>query len=301
MRVAILILVMTTTLRMAGGAQPTDNLTLFRNYLKAFEAVDFDKMGTFLHDSATFFDLGSSANGKQAVIENWKKAFNPHPEKILFELGEHFVTGSFVVMNLRYESVMKIREKNVVVNMEVITVAKFKDGKIILLHDYPDMPAFYRQLAHQVGGVPSDQNGAANLEVVRKFYKAYSDWNIPLMTSFYADNIEFKDLTAKDAFKSGNYEHSGKASATAFWSGIFGDTKPPFVKIDLESAFASGDFVVANTRFSLELPASWTGGKKGIFVNVPIKSLLEVKGGKIVRHYDFGDYNVYNQQINVQK
>lgn len=301
MKAAILVLVMTTTLRIAGVAKSTDNLAIFNDYLKAFEAVDFDKMGTFLHDSVTFFDLGSSANGKQAVIENWKKAFNPHPEKILFELGEHFATGSFVVMNLRYESVMKIRDRNVVVNMEVITVAKFKDGKIILLHDYPDMPAFYRQLAHQVGGVPADQNGAANLEVVRNFYKAYSDWNIPLMTSFYSDDIEFKDLTAKEAFKGGTYEHTGKVNVTAFWAGILGPHKPEHVKVNVESAFASGSFVVANTRFSLELPVSWTGGKKDVFVNVPIKTLLEVKEGKIVRHYDFADYTVYNQQISIQK
>jgi limonene-1,2-epoxide hydrolase/ketosteroid isomerase-like protein len=301
MRAAILIVLLATTTLITGVAQPTDNLTLFRSYLKAFEAIDFDKMGTFLHDSVAFFDISSSANGKQAVINTWKNTFNPVPKEIKFEIGEYFVSGSFVVMNLRYEAVMKIQERNTIVNIEVITVAQFKSGKIILLHDYPDIDTFNRQLINQIGGQLTSGSGESNLKVVTDFFRAYSDWNIPLMTSFYSDNIEFKDLTAKEAFKGGRYEHSGKASTTAFWSGIFGDTKPPFLKVNLESAFASGDFVVANTRFSLELPISWTGGKKGLFVNVPIKTLLEVKEGKIVRHYDFVDYKLYNQQINIQK
>jgi ketosteroid isomerase-like protein len=281
--------------------QENDLWAITNEYLKAFEAIDFDRMGTFLHDSVTFFDINSSAIGKQAVINTWKSAFNPLPQKIKFEIGEHFVSGNFVVMNLRYEAVMKIQERNTIVNMEVITVAKFMNDKIILLHDYPDMPAFYRQLANQVGGVPLAHDGAANLEVVRSFYKAYSDWNIPLMTSFYSDDIEFKDLTASEAFKGATYEHAGKTNVTAFWSGIFGAEKPAYVKVNVESAFASGNFVIANTRFSLELPVTWTGGKKDVFVNIPIKTLLEVKGGKIVRHYDFADYNLYNQQISIQK
>lgn len=300
MRAAILFLLM-ITLRIAAVAQPTDNLATLRGYLKAFEAVDFEKMGTFLHDSVTFFDLGSSANGKQAVIENWKKSFNPIPEKILFEVGEHFATGNFIVINLRYESVMKIRDRNVVVNMEVVTVAKFKDHKIVLLHDYPEMPAFYRQLTDQVGGIPADQDGAANVEIARKFFKAYSDWDIPLMTSFYSENIEFKDLTAKEAFKGGMYEHNGNAKVAAFWSGIFGADRPEYVNVNVERAFASGNFVIAHTRFSLVLPASWTGGKKGVLVNIPVKTLLELKEGKIVRHYDFADYTAYNRQISIQK
>jgi len=301
MRAAILIALLATTSMIAGVAQPTDNLTLFRNYLTAFEAIDFDKMGTFLHDSVTFFDFNSSANGKQAVIKTWKSAFNPVPQKIKFEIGEYFVSGNFVVMNLRYEAVMKIQDRNTLVNMEMITVAQFKNEKIILLHDYPDLNTFNRQLVNQVRVQLPVQSGEANLEVVTNFYKAYSDWNIPLMTSFYAENIEFKDLTAKEAFKGGTYEHNGKASVTIFWSGIFGADKPEHVRVNLESAFASGNFVIANTRFSLELPVSWTGGKKDVFVNIPIKTLLEIKEGKVVRHYDFADYNSYNQQISVQK
>jgi ketosteroid isomerase-like protein len=279
----------------------SDLWAITKDYLKAFEEINFEKMGTFLHDSVSFFDINTSAVGKQAVIQNWKNSFNPIPTKIKFEIGEHFVTGSFVVVNLRYESVMKIQDKNTVVNIEVITVAQFKNDKIIFLHDYPDMNSFNRQLVNQVGGQLIGQNGDANIEVVSNFYKAYSDWDIPTMTSFYADNVEFKDLTAKEAFKGGNYEHSGKVSTTAFWAGIFGGGKPPYVNLTLNSAYASGDFVIANTTFSLQLPPSWTGGKEGVFVSIPIKTLLQVKNGKIVTHYDFADYNLYNQQISIQK
>lgn len=282
-------------------APKSDLWAITKDYLKAFEEINFEKMGTFLHDSVTFFDINTSAVGKQAVIQNWKNSFNPIPTKIKFEIGEHFVTGSFVVVNLRYESVMKIQEKNTVVNIEVITVAQFKNDKIIFLHDYPDMNSFNRQLVNQVGGQLIGQNGDANIEVVRRFYKAYSDWDIPTMTSFYADDVEFKDLTAKEAFKGGKYEHSGKTNTSAFWSGNFGEGKPPYVNLTLNSAYASGDFVIANTTFSLRLPPSWTGGKEGVFVSIPIKTLLQVENGKIVTHYDFANYKLYNQQIAVQR
>lgn len=288
-------------------AQPTvkpnyDLWAIANEYLKAFEAVDFDKMGSFLHDSATFFDLGSSANGKQAIIQNWKTVFNPYPEKIRFEIGEHFVSGNFVVMNLRYEAHMKVQRRDVVVNMAVITVAKFKSDKIILLHDYPDMPAFYRQLANQIGGVPIDQDDHGNLEVVRNFYQAYAKWDVPTMTSFYADNIEFKDLTASDAFPNTINEHYGKEKVVAAWSGLFKENKPAYLNMELNSAYYSGDYVIANTTYSMVLPSAWVPNNPGkVFISMPVKTLFQLKNGKIVKHYDFADYDLFNQQIRAQK
>ncbi len=278
-----------------------DLWAITNDYLKAFEEINFDKMGTFLHDSVTFFDINSRAVGKQSVIQNWKSTFNPIPEKIKFEIGEHFVSGNFVVVNLRYEAVMKMQNKNTIVNIDVITVVQFKNGKMILLHDYPDINAFNRQWVNQVGGQLIDQSGEINLNVIENFYKSYSNWDIPGMTSCYADNIEFKDLTAKEAFPRGVYEHSGKAKVSAFWSGIFGDIKLGYVDVKLNSAFSAGNFVIANSMFSMVLPTEWTGKDSGkVFISIPIKTLFQLKDGKIVTHYDFADYDSYNKQIQAQ-
>ncbi len=121
-----------------------------RDYLQAFEQMDFDKMGTFLHDSVQFFDIGSQATGKKNVIDIWKKTFTPRPLRIQFDIREHFVSGSFVVLDMRYEVVNVVEGKKVLLNIEVISVLQFRDGKIILLHDYPDFTAYGRQLASQL-------------------------------------------------------------------------------------------------------------------------------------------------------
>ncbi|MEZ4972654.1 MAG: nuclear transport factor 2 family protein [Cyclobacteriaceae bacterium] len=274
-----------------------------RDYLQAFEQMDFDKMGTFLHDSVEFFDIGSHAEGKKNVVEVWKKTFTPLPLRIQFDIREHFVSGSFVVLDMRYEVVNVVEGKNVLLNIEVISVLQFRDGKIILLHDYPDFTAYGRQLASQLKGKKAKSNEVSerNVSTTLGYYEAYSRWDVASMSTFFHDSIEFKDLTAKDMFKGGKFEHLGKEAVSKFWSGIFGDQRLSYVDMVVNNAFTAGDYVVVNTTLSLVLPPSWTGNAPGkVLVSLPIKSLLRFRDGKIIRQYDFADYTVYNKQIKVQ-
>jgi predicted ester cyclase len=48
----------------------------------------------------------------------------------------------------------------------------------------------------------------------------------------------------------------------------------------------------------LEQP--WTNGKDGVFVRFPIKTILQIKDDKILRHWDFADYDSYREQIDIQ-
>lgn len=274
-----------------------------RDYLQAFEQMDFDKMGTFLHDSVQFFDIGSQATGKKNVIDIWKKTFTPRPLRIQFDIREHFVSGSFVVLDMRYEVVNVVEGKKVLLNIEVISVLQFRDGKIILLHDYPDFTAYGRQLASQLENKKARSNevGEQNMSTTMRYYEAYSRWDVASMSTFFHDAIEFKDLTAKDMFKGGKFEHFGKEAVSGFWSGIFGNEQLSYVDMVVNNAFTAGDYVIVNTTLSLVLPSSWTGNAPGkVFVTLPIKSLLGFRDGKIIRQYDFADYNLYNKQIQVQ-
>ncbi|MGE0589053.1 MAG: nuclear transport factor 2 family protein [Cyclobacteriaceae bacterium] len=276
---------------------------LTREYLQAFEQLDFDKMGTFLHDSVQFFDIGSHADGKKNVIEVWKKTFTPLPLRIQFDIREHFVSGSFVVVDMRYEVVNVVEGRPVLLNIEVISVLQFRDGKIVLLHDYPDFTSYGRQLASQLKDKKAKPNevGEQNVSTTMRYYEAYSRWDVASMSTFFHDSIEFKDLTAKDVFKSGKFEHLGKEAVSKFWSGIFGDQRLSYVDMVVNNAFTAGDYVVVNTTLSLILPPSWTGNAPGkVFVSLPIKSLLRFRDGKIIRQYDFADYALYNKQIEVQ-
>jgi ketosteroid isomerase-like protein len=276
---------------------------LAQECLQAFERIDFDKMGTYLHDSVSFFDIGSSAKGKWNVINNWKKSFDPKPERIHFEVREHFVSGSFVVMDVFYEAVTKVQNENTVVNIEVITVIQFKDGKIIMLNDYPDFSGYGRQLASQLQNMEPtpNPNRNVNLTTTKKYYQAYAKWDVSTLTTFYHDSIEFKDLTAKDMFKGGTYEHNGKEDVSRFWSGIFKDTPLEYVDMIVHNMFTAGDFVMVNSTLSMVLPPSWTVNAPGkVYVSLPIKTVLRFKEGKIISQYDFADYNLYNKQMNAQ-
>jgi len=281
----------------------SDLWALSRGYLQAFEQLDFDKMGTFLHDSVKFFDIGSQAEGKSNVMDNWKRTFNPRPTNVHFEVREHFVSGSFVVIDVRYEALTKIQDKNTLVNMEVIMVLQFENEKIIMLHDYPDLTSYERQLTGQLKNTQParNENKERNVNTTLNYYQAYSRWDVQGMGSFYHDDIEFRDLTAKDAFKGGKYEHNGKADVVKFWSGIFGDTPPEYSNVRVVSLFTAGDYVIANTIFSLVLPPSWTGNAPGkVYVTLPIKTALRFRDGKIISQHDFADYAMYRKQIEVQ-
>lgn len=283
--------------------ESSDLWKLSLDYLHAFEQIDFDRMGTFLHDSVHFFDIGSRAEGKANVIAIWKKTFDPRPERIHFEIREHFVSGSFVVADLYYEVVHKIDGKNTLLNIEVVTVLQFKDGKIILLHDYPDFTSYGRQLASQLKNmepIPNNNRGT-NVKATLDYYRAYSRWDVAAMSTFFHDSIDFKDLTAKDSFAGGEFEHRGKEAVTKFWSGIFGDHQLSFVDMTVHNTFTAADFVIANTTLSLVLPALWTGNAPGkVYVSLPIKTLLKFKDGKIISQSDFADYTLYNKQIQAQ-
>lgn len=280
-----------------------DLWALSNQYLNAFEARDFERMGTFLHDSVSFFDIGSKAEGKANVISNWKKTFDPLPERIHFDIREHFASGNFVVLDLFYEAVTMVDGKKVLVNIEVVSVLQFKDWKIILLHDYPDLTSYARQWGSQLPWtkVAENPNRVDNVAGTLQYYEAYGRWDVPKMSSFYHDSITFMDLTAKDTFKGGKFEHQGKGEVTQFWSGIFGNTPLEYVSMTVHNTFTAGDYVVANTTLSLLLPPSWTGNAPGkVYVSLPIKTLLRFKDGKIISQFDFADYATYNKQIEIQ-
>lgn len=303
-RIALsLAIIVSLSAKSQGQNDSHDLWKLTQDYLDAFEQIDFDKMGTFLHDSVQFFDIGSQAVGKKNVIEVWKKTFAPRPLRIQFDIREHFVSGSFVVLDMRYEVVNVVEGKNVLLNIEVISVLQFRNGKIILLHDYPDFTGYGRQLASQLPNkkVRSNEIAEQNVSTTLRYYEAYSQWDVTSMSMFFHDSIEFKDLTAKDMFKGGKFEHLGKEAVSKFWSGIFGDQTLSYVDMVVNNAFTAGDYVVVNTTLSLVLPPSWTGNAPGkVLVSLPIKSLLRFRDGKIIRQYDFADYTVYNKQIQVQ-
>lgn len=303
-------LFITTGAKLWVSAQPQPtNLSISLNYLKAYEELDFDKMGTFYHDSIVFEDLiyeevynqpGRIA-GKDNVVKTWKSVFQHKPEYVRIAVREAFASGSYVVLDQIFENMTRAGEKTALIKGQMLTVLKFKGGKIIEQKDFAEYSAFNRQMLFQSRNEKMDIPVNPNIAKALDYMKAYSSWDIDQMSTYYDTSVHFTDFIAIEAFKGGKYEHHGKDNVTKFWKGIFENEKPHFVNVTVQNAYATGSFVVLHTIFEMVLPDSWTPKSSDkVLVSFPIKTVLGFRDGKIISQSDFADYALYSKQINVQ-
>ena len=295
-------------INLTGQAQ-TSNLQTSNLFFKAYEAADFDLMATYWSDSVMQQDLivgelyGIEGvwHGKETVLSMWKRAFSRKPHYIKIDIREQFTSGNYVVTDLSYESGNNFGGKAGITRGEMFTIFKFDEGKIIEHYDFGDYFAWERQIQSITEGkhnLPREQ--ASNLKVAEEYIAAYSQKDVDKMFSLYAENVDFKDLTAKDIFGGDNFEKHGRNEVKAFWKQVLVDSKPDHVDVKINGMFYSGSYVMLNTTFSMVLPSAWTNGVKNVMVSFPIKTILQIKEGKILQHLDFADYDTYNQQIKLQ-
>lgn len=285
------------------------NVKRTQEYFAAYEAADFDLMGSYWHDSVMLQDfivgelyqIDDTYYGAETVLKLWKQAFSVKPNYIDITVRDQFESGNYVVTHLTLEISNRQNEKNVVTSGDMITVLKFKGDKIIEHHDYADYLAWGRQTRSQrLAETNVDGPQVGNLAIAEQYIAAYSSQNPKGMRDLYHDDIIFKDLTAKDTFKSDDFELEGKSVVFAFWDNILTASKAKYINVKINGMFYSASYVVLDTQFSMILPESWTGGKPNVLVSFPIKTILQIKDGKILKHYDFADYNTYNEQIKLQ-
>lgn len=309
MKIATVALLIVMTTMVAGVAQPTDNLTLARNYLKAYEELDFDKMGTFYHDSVVFEDLiyeevykqPGRVTGKEKVINTWKVTFQHKPEYIRITVREAFASGSYVVLDQIFENMTRAGEKTSLIKGQMLTVLKFKDGKIIEQQDFAEYSAFSRQMLFQSRNEKITIPTNPNIAIALDYMKAYASWDIDQMSTHYSPSVHFTDFVAMEAFKGATFDHQGKENVTAFWKGIFENKKPEFVNVTVQNVYATSSFVVLHTLFELILPDEWTPNSTDkVLVSFPIKTVLQFQDGKIINQKDFANYNLYRKQIGIQ-
>ena len=278
-------------------------------FFKAYEEMDFDKMASYWDDSvvlkdyvvAELYKIPEQFKGRETVLKLWKQAFAKLPNYMKIDIHNQFESGPYVVTNLSLESSSSQGDKTGITRGEMFTIFKFEGDKIVEHLDFGDYYTWGRQIESVFkGNHHVEYPEEANIQIARDYMEAYSRLDVAKMKSFYADSVEFKDLTAKEAFKGNVFEFYGKDAVANFWQKNLADAKPGFTQVLVEGAFFSGSFVMLNTRFSMVLPPSWTGGVQHVYVNIPIKTILQIKDGKIYRHYDFADYSLYQQQIALQ-
>lgn len=139
-------------------------------------------------------------------------------------------------------------------------------------------------------------------QIAKAYMQAYSNWDFEKMSTFYHDSVRFHDPTAEAAFPNAAYKHQGKDAVKGFFSGVFNQQQPEFVRLKSNGEFSAANIFIFHSDFECILPSAWFGeGVEGkVFVSIPLDTILEIKDGKIYRHTDYGGYKIYNSQINAQ-
>ena len=151
----------------------------------------------------------------------------------------------------------------------------------------------------------SDSESQSPKIIALKYMEAYGDWDFDTMKPFYAENIHFEDPTGSEAFNQ-KFDFNGIEEVYNFFKNVFKNgfknEKPPYVNFRIEKVFESGSFVIINSTFECQLPNSWfkESSLESILISIPFLTILQIENGKIISHADYGGYDNYMKQIQVQ-
>ncbi|TJY37785.1 nuclear transport factor 2 family protein [Pontimicrobium aquaticum] len=137
-------------------------------YMEAYGNWDFDKMKTFYDDNIRFqdptateaFKSAFETVGKEKVYTMFKGVYqafeNNKPPYISINVDKIFSSGSFVVVNSTYQSVLpNVWYKNsntekIMVSIPILTILQIKNGKIVSHKDYADYDTWNKQIQAQL-------------------------------------------------------------------------------------------------------------------------------------------------------
>jgi ketosteroid isomerase-like protein len=116
-------------------------------------AIDWDKLGTLMHDEITFDDLTAELLfgekkpvGKENVLKNFRETFvsitNMTPK-----LTRTFFSGDVGVFEMDLSFSFRNQQKGITkITMPLVVVITIKDGKVIEHRDYGDYREYIKQL-----------------------------------------------------------------------------------------------------------------------------------------------------------
>ncbi|TJY37791.1 nuclear transport factor 2 family protein [Pontimicrobium aquaticum] len=142
--------------------------TIALEYMKAYGNWDFEKMKTFYDENIHFedptaaeaFKSGFETVGKEKVYTMFKGVYqafeNNKPPYISINVDKIFSSGSFVVINSTYESILpnswykNSNTEKIMVSIPFLTVLQIKNGKITIHKDYADYDTWTKQIQAQL-------------------------------------------------------------------------------------------------------------------------------------------------------
>lgn len=122
----------------------SDNDTLVREFVEAFNTKDGDRLAPYLHSDVIFQAYGDGeVRGRDAVLRLWKGVFASFG-RVKFETVHQAVSGDVVIAEQVHGLGLPGRRLAPVMNMAIYEI---RDGKIAAWRDYTN-PAYAAQLVN---------------------------------------------------------------------------------------------------------------------------------------------------------
>jgi limonene-1,2-epoxide hydrolase len=120
----------------------TDNDTLVREFVEAFNSKDADRLAPYLHPDVVFHSYGDGeVRGRDAVLQVWKGVFSTFGE-VQFETVHQAVNGDMVIAEQVHGLALPGGRLAPVMNAAVYQI---RDHKIVAWRDYTN-PAYAAKL-----------------------------------------------------------------------------------------------------------------------------------------------------------
>lgn len=130
--------------------------------------------------------------------------------------------------------------------------------------------------------------------ITTSYFKAYMDLDFDAMKKWMHKDISFEDPTSKYIF--GSSKHVGKENVYQNFKNDYSSIIE-VKKNNIESFFSSNTGV-----FKFNISWSYKDANNNIvdIKNLPIIVVLTVENNKVIKHVDYGDYNLFISQITQQ-
>jgi ketosteroid isomerase-like protein len=265
-------------------------------FLSALHARDFAGLRRLYADAVRFDDptIGMSVTGADRVIAQFAGGY-AIVRQFRWHVDGGFTTGSWVVLHgvlaselegarigrpgrnpagrQRFVSAFDVREDRIVRQLDFLDYDAWD-------REHPDVPVPVRRRSEPPGVLAS---------LADRFVAGLNAWppSVDAAMDLYTDDLEFEDPTF-------GFEQRTKAAFRAAVADLWAKTGHVEARTAIEDRILSGAFVILRGVYSQKRSPAAAAGDR---VSMAFVTALEVRDGRIARHWDFFDKASFDRQL----
>jgi ketosteroid isomerase-like protein len=240
------------------------------------ELVDLYAEDAVFHDPTADVFEGPVADGPvrgAAEIVALQKSWGIHASE--FDVTRHFTVGERAL----YEGTLNIRygEEAPWIAIPFITVLRVEDGRLTERTDFAEYVESFQL------GDAFDANTASTADVAARYLRAYLDADFATQEALLDEGARFQDPTAQVYGPSSGRLLDGRDAILDRRRATFGNVRA--FDLEVERTFIGNHHAVfiGTTTYTL------ANGRR---FEQPAVFVVEVRDGRVTRHWDFVDYTV---------